>query len=695
MRDSATEILNPTLLDDATPLSDSRLKFPNGELKSYRLPLHKIYNSTKENMSIVLEQLTKRYEGHPVVNRLSLEIANGEFFVLIGPSGSGKSTVLRMIAGLNTVDEGRVILHGRDVTSATPQQREVGFVFQHYALFQHMTVADNIEFGLRVRKASAAQRQKRRDELLELVGLAGLGGRLPTQLSGGQQQRVALARALAHKPEVLLLDEPFGALDAKIRIDLRRALRRIQKELGITTIFVTHDQEEAFELADRLGVMNFGRLLEVGTPSDLYQHPQTEFVATFLGTANLMVGESKAHGVQVGPVSFPPHESGHIEAVSSPQRVQVLFRPEDVTLALPDETLDTPQLGQGEIEQSTFSGSVERLRVRLPAIPGVRPIAPPVAFGENAVLIEATRTQDVAQRFPLEPGNVVKVGVRRIHTLAHPGLSFLLLTDNSDASQAALTLGGQIARLAHARVTILSYGPENEAQQRHLQEVKEKLGSGLAQLEVRSTPGSPEAAVAREVERQPYDLVILGLSAVAQSHRIPVAENILQLADHHLLLVPAEHLEPARALVCVAGGEPGKEDVLFAGRFLRHLGAQATLLSVIPMLGNKDELHNRAQRFLAGGVKTLEVLKVPAQTVIRSGTVRDEITAQMKAGDHDLLIIGASLNQRKGEVSLKGVVGQIIEETTHPVLIVRSHYAANRNPLASGERINIKEDIIP
>jgi sulfate transport system ATP-binding protein len=194
-------------------------------------------------MSIVLDQLTKLYDGRPVVNRVSLEIGNGELFVLIGPSGSGKSTVLRMIAGLNAVDEGRVILHGHDVTWATPQQRGVGFVFQHYALFQHMSVADNIEFGLRVRRVAPGQRQERRDELLELVGLAGLGGRFPSQLSGGQQQRVALARALAHQPQVLLLDEPFGALDAKIRVDLRRALRQIQTELGITTIFVTHDQE--------------------------------------------------------------------------------------------------------------------------------------------------------------------------------------------------------------------------------------------------------------------------------------------------------------------------------------------------------------------------------------------------------------------------------------------------------------------
>ncbi len=650
-------------------------------------------------MSIILDQLTKRYEGHPVVNQLSLEIANGELFALIGPSGSGKSTVLRMIAGLNTVDEGRIVLHGRDVTLATPQQRGVGFVFQHYALFQHMSVADNIEFALRVRKVSGKQRRTRRDELLELVGLAGLGKRLPAQLSGGQQQRVALARALAHQPEVLLLDEPFGALDAKIRVELRHALRRIQTELGITTIFVTHDQEEAFELGDRLGVMNFGRLLEVGTPGDLYQHPQTEFVATFLGTANLLVGESMPGRVHVGPLSFPlDGESRRIEQASSGQRVQVLFRPEDVTLALQDEALDAPQLGKGEIEQSMFSGSVERLRVRLPAIPGVRPIAPPVAFGENALLIEVTRTQDLARRFPLELGNTVKVGVRRIHALVHPGLSFLILTDGSSSSQAALDLGGQLARLAHARVTILSYGSKADAHQRHLQEAKEKLGSGLALLEVRAVPGSADVAVAREVERQPYDLIILGFGGgMSSKNRVALAENILKLGDHHLLLVPTAHSEPTHALVCVAGGEPGKEEVLFAGRFLRHLGAQATLLSVIPAGENESELHERVKRFLSNGVRTLTVLGVPAQTIIRTGNVRDEIIHQMKENGYDLLVVGARLTQREGGVSLEGVVGQIVKETsTHPVLIVRSHYAASStHPMSSDGRINIVERIIP
>ncbi len=645
-------------------------------------------------MSILLDQLTKRYEGHPVVNRLSLEIANGELFALIGPSGSGKSTVLRMIAGLNSVDEGRVVLHGRDVTGATPQQRGVGFVFQHYALFQHMSVAKNIEFALRVRKAPLSQRQKRRDELLEIVGLAGLGERLPKQLSGGQQQRVALARALAHQPEVLLLDEPFGALDAKIRVELRHALRRIQVELGITTIFVTHDQEEAFELGDRLGVMNFGRLLEVGTPTELYQHPQTEFVASFLGTANLLVGEFIPGGVQLGPLSFPlKAESRRVEKELSTQRVQALFRPEDVSLALPNETLDASELGKGEIKQIIFSGSVERLRISLPAIPGVRPIAPPPAYGDDAITVEVTRTQDVAQRFPLQKGNTVKVGVRRIHTLVHPGLSFLILTDGSEAAQAALDLGGQIARLAHARVTILSYGQQADTYQRNLQTVKEKLGSGLAYLDVRSTMDPVETAVAREVERQPYDLIIFGSGGLSPANRVTLAQNILRAGDHHLLLVPAAHLEPTNALVCVTGGEPGKEDVLFAGRFLRHLGAKATLLSVMQTID--DTWNDRVQRFLWGGVRTLELLGVPAQSAIRAGQVETEIDRQLHVGGHDLLILGAPLAQKNGAVTLDGVIAHVIEKNkNHPLLIVRSRYAAALvSPRTNDGRINIVEEI--
>src|SRR6187455_1445418 len=251
-------------------------------------------------MSITLDQVTKRYQGVPVVNDVSIEIGDGEFFVLLGPSGSGKSTLLRAIAGLTGVDHGRISLHGRDVTHIGARDRGVGLVFQNYALFRHMSVADNIEFGLRVRRVKAADRRERRKELLKLVALEGMDERLPGQLSGGQQQRVAVARALAHKPQVLLLDEPFGALDAKIREELRRTIRSVQRELGITTVLVTHDQEEAFALADRIGVMNLGRLLESGGPQDLYARPATRFVATFLGAANLLLAQQGPDGLRFG-----------------------------------------------------------------------------------------------------------------------------------------------------------------------------------------------------------------------------------------------------------------------------------------------------------------------------------------------------------------------------------------------------------
>ena len=275
-------------------------------------------------MSIELDQVTKRYQSVPVVNDVSLKVEQGEFLVLLGPSGSGKSTLLRAIAGLTEIDRGRVSLHGRDVTGVSAREREVGFVFQHYALFRHMTVANNIEFALRVRGVRAAERRARRTELLRLVALEGMDDRLPTELSGGQQQRVAVARALAHRPQVLLMDEPFGALDAKIREELRRTIRQIQRELGIATILVTHDQEEAFALADRIGVMHQGRLLECGPPDELYMRPATRFVATFLGAANLMLGYRTPKGIRFSATPDPG---------TQPREVVAVLRPEEVELA--------------------------------------------------------------------------------------------------------------------------------------------------------------------------------------------------------------------------------------------------------------------------------------------------------------------------------------------------------------------------
>ncbi|MFQ3585462.1 MAG: sulfate/molybdate ABC transporter ATP-binding protein [Cyanobacteriota bacterium] len=239
-------------------------------------------------MGITIEGVSKRFGDFQALRPTDLTIETGSLVALLGPSGSGKSTLLRLIAGLEMPDTGRILLTGRDATYASVQERNIGFVFQHYALFKHMTVRQNVAFGLEIRKASRAEIRARVDELLELVQLSGFGDRYPSQLSGGQRQRVALARALAVEPQVLLLDEPFGALDAKVRKELRAWLRRLHDEVHVTTVFVTHDQEEAMEVADQIVVMNQGRIEQVGSPAEIYDHPATPFVMSFVGQVNVL-----------------------------------------------------------------------------------------------------------------------------------------------------------------------------------------------------------------------------------------------------------------------------------------------------------------------------------------------------------------------------------------------------------------------
>lgn len=637
-------------------------------------------------MSIRIENLTKRYARQAVVSHINLEIATGELFVLIGPSGSGKSTLLRIIAGLNSADAGRVWLGGREVTALPPQEREVGFVFQNYALFKHMTVAENVEFALRVRGLEAGARKRRRDDLLELVGLAGLGGRKPAQLSGGQQQRVGLARALAHQPQVLLLDEPFGALDAKIRADLRRALRRIQRELKLTTVFVTHDQDEAFELGDRLGVMNFGRLLEVGPPADLYAHPQTEFVASFLGTANLWLGERDETGVHIGPWRFPLNAPAHQwHQTVGAQRVQVLCRPEDLALTAPGAPVPAGcvPLGAAVVETQIFSGALERLTLSLPLPAGVMPAPHQRAFGADRLRLEATRPHTEAALLPLPPGAVTHLSVRRIHALTHPGLSLLLLTDTTPASRVVAEVGGQLARLAHAQTTVLGYALHSEAQQTALQTLKEQLGSGLAGLEVRVAPDPLRPALAREAERSAHDLAVLtgpeALKAVSAG---------LSAGAHHVLWLSAGAVLPNHALISVTDSEPAKEDVLFAGRLLRHLNGQATLLTVAPA-GQEAAV----RRFLENAARTLTLLGVPNTYVVKTGPIRESITQVWQAGAFNLLVTGAPL-------SAESPIGAWVRELAAPAwLVVRSQFAAalaqQGLPRTETGRIRITEEVRP
>lgn len=244
-------------------------------------------------MGIVVENVSKHFGSFKAVDQVDLEVKSGSLVALLGPSGSGKSTLLRLIAGLETLDSGKIWLTGKDATDKSVQDRNIGFVFQHYALFKHLTVRKNIAFGMEIRKVPKAKVKARVEELLELVQLKAFGDRYPSQLSGGQRQRVALARALAVQPQVLLLDEPFGALDAKVRKDLRAWLRRLHDEVHVTTVFVTHDQEEAMEVSDEIVVMNQGRVEQVGTPADVYDHPATPFVMSFIGPVNVLPSTSQ------------------------------------------------------------------------------------------------------------------------------------------------------------------------------------------------------------------------------------------------------------------------------------------------------------------------------------------------------------------------------------------------------------------
>lgn len=239
-------------------------------------------------MSIIIQQVSKRFGHFQALDNINLEIKDGSLVALLGPSGSGKSTLLRAIAGLEPPDSGSIWIDGKDTTHLDVKERNIGFVFQHYALFKHLTVRQNIAFGLEIRKTPAKLIKRQTEELLELIQLQGLGDRYPNQLSGGQRQRVALARALAVRPQVLLLDEPFGALDAKVRKELRAWLRRLHQEVHVTSVFVTHDQEEAMEVADRIVVMNEGKIEQVGTPTEIYDSPASPFVMSFVGEVNVL-----------------------------------------------------------------------------------------------------------------------------------------------------------------------------------------------------------------------------------------------------------------------------------------------------------------------------------------------------------------------------------------------------------------------
>lgn len=308
---------------------------------------------TRTATSVELRNVVKSFGSHRALDSIDLDVAPGEFVALLGPSGCGKTTALRAMSGLESIDSGTIVIDGSDVARVPTNKRDIGMVFQSYSLFPHLTVLENVEFGLRMRRVDGASRRSRAAESLELVGLGHLGGRFAHELSGGQQQRVALARALVTRPRVLLLDEPLSALDAKVRVQLREQIRLIQTELGITTVFVTHDQEEALAVADRVAVMREGRIEQIGKPEDLYASPVSPFVANFIGLSNRVAGVLEHGSVSFFDVSVP--------ALGEPVRpgpVTAFVRPEDVAFA----ASGVPAV----VVASSFLGSLRRTSVRLP-----------------------------------------------------------------------------------------------------------------------------------------------------------------------------------------------------------------------------------------------------------------------------------------------------------------------------------------
>jgi putative spermidine/putrescine transport system ATP-binding protein len=309
-----------------------------------------------------IRNLEKSFGANHVVKKFELGVQKGEFVSLLGPSGCGKTTVLRMVAGFETPSAGAIVIDGQDVTRNRPSQRNIGMVFQAYALFPNLTVAENVAFGLKVKGVGRAERAARVAEMLQLIGLPDLGARYPFQLSGGQQQRVALARALAPSPQVLLLDEPLSALDAKIRVSLRQEIRAIQRELGITTIFVTHDQEEALSMSDRIVVMNGGVAEQVGEPFEIYNRPASRFVATFVGTLNVLDAEVRNAASGSVTVDGQPLELRRPLPAAVGATVSLALRPEAVGLGVAPE--DDSRL-TGRVTEVSFLGSVVRAKVAL------------------------------------------------------------------------------------------------------------------------------------------------------------------------------------------------------------------------------------------------------------------------------------------------------------------------------------------
>ncbi len=614
-------------------------------------------------MTIELSKIEKSFGNRLVVSDFSLHIESSELFVLLGSSGSGKSTILRLIAGLLSPDSGSIKLYENEVTSIPPQKRNVGFVFQSYAIFRHMTVRDNVEFGLRVRGIPKLERKRRSQELLELVGLTGLDNRYASELSGGQRQRVALARALAYKPSVLLLDEPFGALDARIRSQLRISLKDVQRKLGITSILVTHDQEEAFELGDRIGIVEKGKLIEVGTADGLYHHPKTEFAATFLGGGNVLVGRAEKGRLRLGNnlIDFPKNAPFHEEGAP----VRVLFRPETVRVQKESFSEDNVIcLGQGILARKTFSGSHERMVFHVEALQGIRPLSHPTPYGQKFAGIEAALS---STRTPLNVGDKLWLGVPSLHVLEPSGLKILVCVGARDEENQALKAAQKIESASHGPVTAIMVIQRTES----LKENREKLENILkdifresaSRLDFRLRQGEQKQEMIRDVQEHFYDLVVLSrhtfessdtllsvIEALVCSLRIPVfvSSDISSSLSNILLYISADRSD--------------SEIVRFGARLARHTKSHATVVHMLENLEHDSDEAMRSAHHLEQARLTLESHGVAADTRQEKGSLSENFSAVLENHNLDVIILGAE--------NITDLVSNTIKKTGAGIIIV-------------------------
>jgi sulfate transport system ATP-binding protein len=373
----------------------------------------------KSQIAVTVKNISKSFGAAAVLADISFDVTEGETIVLLGASGSGKTTILRIIAGLEKPDSGSVILHGKDVTELPARERGTGVIFQSYALFPKMSVEQNIGYGLRLRRRPKKEIAETTERLIALIHLEEHRKKYPSQLSGGQQQRVAIARALAYEPEVLLFDEPFGALDAQIRTRLRREIRALLKEINVPSIFITHDQEEALELGDRIGILNTGRMEQIGTPFEVYNKPATEYVATFVGAANLLLGVVRDQRFESENIRLDLSDEVNLR---DGQSVKLVFRPEDVFLRKPENlTQNYQELAAATIEEVNFVGAFERVVVRLDV------------SARQPIIVTRPKTETLA--FPLEIGQKVTVGLVRFRVLPNFTLA-------SERSSRTVDVGG-------------------------------------------------------------------------------------------------------------------------------------------------------------------------------------------------------------------------------------------------------------